>query len=100
MNRIVRAIVLIATAACIVLLVSLLAGCAPKRPLVITTPEHVETVRQVYVRVPDSLTAPHPIAPLESISSCPTVAAERRRELEQCNADKAATRAIQGTKAD
>jgi hypothetical protein len=100
MSRLIRALILIATAACIVLVISLLAGCATKRPLVIATPEHVETVRQVYVRVPDSLTAPHPIAPLDRISSCPTVAAERRRELEQCNADKAATRVIQGTKAD
>lgn len=68
-----------------------LAGCG--RTLV--EPRVVYVDRTVYVEVPASLTDPHPIAE-GPLAHCPVVAAARKAELEQCNADKAAIRAIEG----
>ena len=61
----------------------------------IVEPRIVYVDRMVYVEVPPRLTAAHPIAE-GPLAHCPVVAAARRAELEQCNADKAAIRAIEG----
>lgn len=70
----------------------LLAGCAPR---VVVRYVPVEVERRVYVAVPPELTNPHPIAEGPA-SACIEVAAQRRRELEACNSDKAGVRAIEG----
>lgn len=59
-------------------------------------PTIVEKVVRVYVPVPDELTKPCPIA-TGPLSQIPDVARARRQSLENCNADKAAIRKIQGT---
>lgn len=68
-----------------------LAGCGGRN----VKPQIVYVDRFVYVEVPAELTDPHPIAE-GPLAHCPVVAAARRAELEQCNADKAAIRAIEG----
>lgn len=68
-----------------------LTACGGKRVVIEYVP--VEVVREVYVPIPAELVAPHPISE-GPLSACPAVAAERRRELEKCNADKAAIRKI------
>lgn len=73
------------------LLTLALAGCG--RPVV--KPQIVYVDRFVYVEVEPELTNPHPIAE-GPLAHCPMVAAARRAELEQCNADKAAIRGIEG----
>lgn len=61
---------------------------APGRPLIIE--------RVVYVPIDAALVDQHPIAE-GPLSECPRVAAQRRAELEACNADKRATAAVQGS---
>ena len=73
------------------LLSALLAACAS----VPGEPRIVYVDRFVYVEVPAELTDPHPIAE-GPLAHCPMVAAARKAELEQCNADKAAIRGIEG----
>ena len=85
------------------LLVLALAGCnkARKPDLpggVIVKPELVTVVRREYVRVPAEFTDPLPIAE-GPLSQCPLVAAERRKALEEANADRKAVRALSGTEA-
>lgn len=70
---------------------ALLAGCAPARESV-----RVE-VKRVFVPVPAELTNEHPIEPSGTLAECPAVAAKRAKEIEECNADKAETRALEGT---
>ena len=78
----------------VVALLPLIAGASCQRRVVIQYVP-VEVVREVYVPVEADLTNPHVIAE-GPLSACPDVAAQRRRELEACNADKAAIRGIQG----
>jgi len=73
------------------LLTLALAGCGRT----VVKPQIVYVDRYVYVEVPATLTNPHPIAE-GPLAHCPVVAAARKAELEQCNADKAAIRAIEG----
>ena len=73
------------------LLTLLLAGCGRT----IVEPRIVYVDRTVYVEVEPELTNPHPIAE-GPLAHCPMVAAARRAQLEQCNADKAAIRRIEG----
>jgi hypothetical protein len=77
-----------------------LASCAnapAKRPrAAVTAAAPVVVTKFVYVPIDPSLTRRHPIAEGPP-SMCPEVAAQRRRELEACNADNASTAAIQGT---
>lgn len=75
-----------------VVALALLAGCKTR---VVTEYVTVEVERRVYVPVPAALTNPHPIAEGPR-SACLEVAAQRAAELRACNADKAATRAIEG----
>ena len=73
-----------------------LTACTPD-PLVITRPVYIDRVQQVVQPIPAELLQPHAIA--EGLpSQCPSIAAQRRAELEACNADKAAIRAIGGEK--
>ena len=92
-----RAVVAAAVRAVVVAAaVSVLAACTPD-PLVITRPVYIDRVQQVVEPIPAELLQPHPIA--EGLpSQCPSIAAQRRAELEACNADKAAIRAIAGEK--
>jgi hypothetical protein len=77
-------------------LVLTLTACTPD-PLVITRPVYIDRVQQVVQPIPAELLQPHAIA--EGLpSECPSIAAQRRAELEACNADKAAIRAIAGEK--
>lgn len=73
------------------LLTLALAGCGRT----VVEPRIVYVDRYVYVEVPATLTDPHPIAE-GPLAHCPVVAASRKAELEQCNADKSAIRAIEG----
>lgn len=69
-----------------------LTACTPE-PLVITRPVYIDRVQQVVQPIPAELLQPHAIA--EGMpSQCPSIAAQRRAELDACNADKAAIRAI------
>lgn len=63
-------------------------------------PSVVHVPVNIYVPVPPTLTQPCPIAKPEnySVVEAVRVARERRASLEKCNADKAAIKAIQGTK--
>lgn len=73
-----------------------LTACTPE-PLVITRPVYIDRVQQVVQPIDPELLQPHPIA--EGLpSQCPRIAAQRRAELDACNADKAAMRAIAGAK--
>jgi len=73
-----------------------LTACTPD-PLYITRPVYIDRVQQVVQPIPAELLQPHPIA--EGLpSQCPSIAAQRRAELDACNADKAAIRAIAGDK--
>jgi len=74
----------------------MLAGCAT-RPVTIREP--IEVIRYVYVPIDASLTAACPIAMPRNDggSELLRVARERRKALEQCNADKRAIRGVQGT---
>lgn len=62
----------------------------------VVEPRIVYVDRTVYVEVPPDFTDQHPIAE-GPLAQCPVVAAARRTELEKCNADKAAIRAIEGS---
>ena len=73
------------------LLTLALTGCGRT----IVEPRIVYVDRFVYVEVEPELTTPHPIAE-GPLAHCPVVAAARKAELEQCNADKAAIRGIEG----
>ena len=69
------------------------AGCKPQ---VIRVPGPVEYRDRLVVQpIPPALLSEHPIT-TGPLSACPAVAAARRAELEACNADKAAIRAMQG----
>lgn len=57
-------------------------------------PVYIERVRNVVAPLPAGLLEPHPIAQ-GSPSQCLQVAAQRRAELEACNADKAGLRLTQ-----
>lgn len=70
---------------------AILAGCCP-RP--ITRPAIVEIERRIVEPIPVELLREHPIA-AGRVSECPAVAAQRRAELQACNADKAAISAMQ-----
>lgn len=74
----------------------LLVGCA-SRPVTIREP--IEVIRYVYIAVDPSLTADCPIAMPRNNrgDELLRVARERRKALQQCNADKRAIRGIQGT---
>lgn len=76
------------------LLVLLLAGC-PGPVRTITKPVEVTRETIKVERVPGALTDPHPIAE-GPLSACLVVAAQRKEELQQCNADKAAIRERHG----
>lgn len=75
------------------LIVITLSGCCHDTVITKPTPITVETIRLQAVH--DALTAPHPVAE-GPLSLCPWVASDRKRELEACNADKAAIRAQHG----
>lgn len=66
------------------------------------TVRQVETVaseRLLYVPIPPQLTGAHPIAEGE-VWECHHVAAQRKEQLEACNADKAEISRIQGTRVE
>lgn len=68
----------------------MLAGCC--KPEVIREPGPVEYRDRLVVEpIPADLTNEHPIAE-GPLSACPQVAAQRKSELIECNADKAALR--------
>jgi hypothetical protein len=73
-----------------------LTACTPD-PVYITRPVYIDRVQQVVQPIPAELLQPHAIAE-GAPSQCPSIAAQRRAELEACNADKAAIRAIAGAK--
>lgn len=73
------------------LLTLALVGCGRT----VVEPRIVYVDRPVYVAIDPEFTNPHPIAE-GPLSHCPVVAAARRKELETCNADKAAIRRIEG----
>jgi hypothetical protein len=75
-------------------LVLLLAGC-PGPLRVVTKPVEVPVVTIKVVPVPAELTDEHPIAE-GPLSECPVVAAQRKTELQACNADKSAIRSRHG----
>jgi len=70
----------------------LLSACATR----IHDPQIVYVTKTVYVPIDDQLIVPHPIAN-GSLAECPEVAAERKKELIQCNLDKAGIKNISGT---
>lgn len=70
----------------------LLSGCCWKRHEV-TRPVVIETERLVVQPIPEELLNEHPIAS-GPLSECPSVAARRKAELMNCNADKAAIRSL------
>jgi hypothetical protein len=57
-------------------------------------PVYIERVRNVVAPLPAALLQPHPVAE-GAPSQCLDVAAQRRAEIESCNADKAGLRLIQ-----
>lgn len=80
----------------LVLALFVLAGCT-KPEVVVKAKPPVTVVEVRYVRIPAELTAP--ITPAEGpVSEAIEVARERKVQLQQCNADKAAIGAIEGTK--
>lgn len=90
-------------AAIAMLLVIAVAGCdrvrKPDLPGgVIVKPQVVTIQREVYVRVPSELTDALPIAE-GPLAQCPMIAADRRKVIEQANADRKAVRALSGTEA-
>lgn len=76
-----------------ILLPLLLTACATPAPQVITRPVYIERVRNVVPPTPPGLLAEHPIAS-GAPSQCLDVAAQRREQIESCNADKAALRSL------
>jgi hypothetical protein len=72
-----------------------LTACATSQPQVISYPKYIDRPRNVVQPIPAELLRDHPIAEGPP-SQCPSVAAQRRAELNACNADKAALRAIAG----
>lgn len=77
---------------CLALAWALLAltGCCTRE--VVPTPGPVEYRDRIVVQpIPAELLVEHPIA-TGPLSACPDVAADRRRELEQCNKHKRALR--------
>jgi hypothetical protein len=71
-----------------------LVGCAT--PDVIRLPGPVEYRDRLVVQpIPAELLRAHPVAE-GPLAVCPQVAAQRRSELEACNADKAALRRLSG----
>lgn len=76
------------------ILLPLLAACCPT-PQTIRLPGPVEYRDRLVVQpIPAELLGEHPIA-TGGIAVCPQVAANRRAELESCNAAKAAIRKMQ-----
>lgn len=75
----------------VLLLLAGIAGCCPKP---ITRPVVVEIERRIIEPIPVELLRAHPIS-AGRVSECPAVAAQRRAELQACNADKAAISAMQ-----
>ncbi len=74
----------------LIALALLLVGCC--KPTTIRVPGPVEYRDRIVVEpIPPELLNDHPIAE-GSIAECPRVAAQRRAELVECNADKAALR--------
>lgn len=72
----------------LVLLILLTSAC--KGGLLLREPPRTVRVEvPVIIPVPDDLLRLHPIAE-GPLSMCPQIAADRRRQLEQCNADKQA----------
>lgn len=67
-------------------------GCARE---LVRVPGPVEYRDRLVLRpVPPELLLDHPIA-VGGVAQCPQVAAQRRIELERCNADKSALRSMQ-----
>lgn len=62
-------------------------------------PVYIERVRNVVQPIPAELLQPHPIA-VGPLSQCLDVAAQRRKEIEACNADKAGLRLTQPEASD
>lgn len=60
----------------------------------IERPVYIERVRNVVAPLPPALLQPHPVAE-GAPSQCLDVAAQRRAEIEACNADKAGLRLTQ-----
>jgi hypothetical protein len=79
------------------LIVLTLTACATPQVQYIDRVRFVDRVRQVVQPIDPELLQPHPIAE-GLLSQCPSTAAQRRAELEKCNADKASIRAIAGAK--
>lgn len=74
-----------------------LTACATPQVQYIDRVRFVDRVQQVVKPIDPELLQPHPIA--EGLpSQCPSIAAQRRAELEKCNADKAAIAGIAGAK--
>ena len=73
-----------------------LAGCAEPRPVAPVVPQIVRVEVPVYVPVPEELTKDCPIAEPESlkVEQVVLVANQRKQALKDCNADKAAIRAL------
>lgn len=78
------------------LLIALAALAACAKPATVYEPVPVTEEFLVYVPVPEKLTEPLPIA-TGPLKECPDVARKRRAALEQCNADRAEVRSLQGT---
>ena len=72
-----------------------LTACATPQVQYIDRVRFVDRVQQVVKPIDPELLQPHPIAE-GPLSQCPSTAAQRRAELEKCNADKASIRAIAG----
>ena len=87
-----------------VLLIALLAGCAfqPQKPTPLPpAPKIIRVPVTRYMHIPDALTAPCAAeAPRDkTIAELLRIARSRAKAIEDCNADKAQIRAIQGTEA-
>ena len=80
-------------AACVLLLGACQKGNV--RPVGPPAASFIEVPVEVYVPIPESLTAPCPIA-RGKLSQIPVVSRDRKASLEKCNADKKAIREIQG----
>jgi hypothetical protein len=80
-----------------VVLLLTLTACATPQVQYIDRVRFVDRVQQVVKPIDPELLQLHPIAEGPP-SQCLSVAAQRRAELEKCNADKAATTAIAGAK--
>lgn len=68
-------------------------ACCWKQGHDITRPIVIEKDRLVLQPVPSDLLREHPVS-YGPLSECPRVAADRREQLDACNADKAGIRAM------